>query len=196
MSAFRGKDLDFVMVSHGHEDHDGSLFEIAESTGAKVKGHEIYDRLIRFYPERAPNDVRKRFPASCWRCFMPESFSTNCLEYQQTRSRLKIETIEKDCSNLSKSALAYHVPGHSPDSLAIFVGGEAVLVGDTVLPNITPWPTQESFFDQVGEILKPPILLCRVCLRTEGLYQVSCKAQRDRKEFERPHCTSWPSPVL
>ena len=150
-----GKDLDFVMVSHGHEDHDGSLFEIAESTGAKVKGHEIYDRLIRFYPERAPNDVRKRFPASCWRCFMPESFSINCLEYQQTRSRLKIETIEKDCSNLSKSALAYHVPGHSPDSLAIFVGGEAVLVGDTVLPDITPWPTQESFFDHVGEILKP-----------------------------------------
>ena len=150
-----GKDLDFVMVSHGHEDHDGSLFEIAESTGAKVKGHDIYDRLIRFYPDRAPNDVRKRFPASCWRCFMPESFSTkNCLEYQQTRSRLKIEIIENEC-NLSQSAFSYHVPGHSPDSLAIFVGGEAVLVGDTVLPDITPWPTQESFFDQVREILKP-----------------------------------------
>lgn len=151
-----GKDIAFVMVSHGHEDHDGSLFEIAESTGAKVKGHDIYDRLIRFYPERAAYDARKQFPASCWRCFMPESFSTkNCLEYQQTRSRLKIEAIENRCSNLSKSALSYHVPGHSPDSLAIFVGGEAVLVGDTVLPDITPWPTQESFFDQVREILKP-----------------------------------------
>ncbi len=150
-----GKDLDFVMVSHGHEDHDGSLFKIAESTGAKVKGLDIYDRLIRFYPERAAYDSTKRFPASCWRCFMPESFSTkNCFEYQQTRSRLKIETIENEC-NLSKSALSYHVPGHSPDSLAIFVGGEAVLVGDTVLPDITPWPSQESFFDQVREILKP-----------------------------------------
>lgn len=151
-----GKDIDFLMVSHGHEDHDGSLFEIAESTGARVKGHDIYDRLIRFYSERGPYDSRKDFPASCWRCFMPESFSKkNCIEYQKTRSLLKIETIENECNNLTESALAYHVPGHTPDSLAIFVGGEAVLVGDTVLPNITPWPSQEAFFDHVREILKP-----------------------------------------
>ncbi|MCJ7684288.1 MAG: hypothetical protein MUO68_08330, partial [Desulfobacteraceae bacterium] len=84
------------------------------------------------------------------------SFSTeHCVEYQKARSRLKIETIEGDCSRLSESAVAYHVPGHSPDSLAIFVGDEAVLVGDTVLPDITPWPSQESFFDQVRGILNP-----------------------------------------
>ena len=151
-----GRDINFVMVSHGHEDHDGSLSEIAERTGAKVKCHDIYDRLIRFYPERAPDDVRKNFPASCWRCFMPQSFSTeHCIEYQKARSRLKIETIKDEWNNLSESAVAYHVPGHSPDSLAIFVGGEAVLVGDTVLPDITPWPSQEAFFDQVRGILNP-----------------------------------------
>ncbi|MBC8417327.1 MAG: MBL fold metallo-hydrolase [Desulfobacteraceae bacterium] len=151
-----GRDIDFVMVSHGHEDHDGSLSEIAERTGAKVKCHDIYDRLIRFYPERAPDDARKSFPASCWRCFMPPSFSTeHCTEYQKARSRLKIETIGDDGSNLSENAVVYHVPGHSPDSMAVFVGSEAVLVGDTVLPDITPWPSQEAFFDQVQGILSP-----------------------------------------
>jgi len=33
-----GEHIDFVMVSHGHEDHDGSLSKITESTGAKLKG--------------------------------------------------------------------------------------------------------------------------------------------------------------
>ena len=151
-----GRDIDSVMVSHGHEDHDGALSEMAESTGARVRCHEIYDRLIRFYPDRAPNDARKNFPASCWRCFMPQSFSTeHCVKYQKARSQLKIETIEGERSRLSENAVAYHVPGHSPDSLAIFVGDEAVLVGDTVLPDITPWPSQESFFDQVRGILNP-----------------------------------------
>ncbi|MDY7034832.1 MAG: MBL fold metallo-hydrolase, partial [Thermodesulfobacteriota bacterium] len=28
-----GKELDFVVISHGHEDHDGGLPEIVESTG-------------------------------------------------------------------------------------------------------------------------------------------------------------------
>ena len=68
-----GSDLDFVMVSHGHEDHDGALSEIAEATGARVRCHEIYDRLIRFYPDMALDDVRKnsRHPAGDVLCPCP-----------------------------------------------------------------------------------------------------------------------------
>jgi hypothetical protein len=39
--------------------------------------------------------------------------------------------------------------------LAILAGGEALIVGDTVLPQITPIPSREAFFDQVREILAP-----------------------------------------
>jgi glyoxylase-like metal-dependent hydrolase (beta-lactamase superfamily II) len=151
-----GTDLDFVIVSHGHEDHDGSLAEIVDYTKARVKAHYIYDRLIRYYPERAPTDVRKNFPASCWRCFMPESFtSEHCIDYQRSRSGLKIESIKDSCHKLDGNTFAYHVPGHSPDSLAIVLGGEAILVGDTVLPDITPWPSQEKIFENVRDILQP-----------------------------------------
>ncbi len=56
---------------------------------------------------------------------------------------------------MSRNAIAHHVPGHSPDALAIFVGDEALLVGDTVLPGITPWPSQEAFYHPVKRILSP-----------------------------------------
>ena len=149
-----GDTVEFIVLSHGHEDHDGGLFEMVESTGAKVKAHRIYDRLIRFYPTAAPAGVNKDFPASCWHCFMPESFSNqHCVDYHQERSRLKIERIGDGCCTIGKAIHTYHVPGHSPDALAILVGGEAIIVGDTVLPQITPFPSREAFFDQVREIL-------------------------------------------
>ena len=47
------KDLEFVLISHSHEDHDGGLAELIESTHLKVKAHAIYDLLIRQYPEDA-----------------------------------------------------------------------------------------------------------------------------------------------
>ena len=151
-------DLDFVILSHGHEDHDGGLAEIVKTIRARVKAHWIYDRLIRFYPEHAPVNHRKHFPATCWRCFMPESFSNeHCLLYQQERGRLTIETISDGDSKLSQNTQIYHLPGHSPDAIAIVVNDEVIIVGDTVLPGITPIPSREDFFEDVREILKPHI---------------------------------------
>ncbi len=156
LAGVSGNELDFVVLSHGHEDHDGGLFEIVESTGARVKAHAVYDRLIRIYPTQSPPGVNKDFPASCWRCFLPESFTNqNCLEYHQERNRLEIEEIGDGRRSLTKGISTFHIPGHSPDSLAILIGEEALIVGDTVLPDITPIPTQEAFFDKVCGILGP-----------------------------------------
>ena len=49
----------------------------------------------------------------------------------------------------------YHLPGHSPDCLAVLLGDEAIIVGDIVLPDITPWPTREDVFDEVADVIKP-----------------------------------------
>jgi glyoxylase-like metal-dependent hydrolase (beta-lactamase superfamily II) len=150
------RDLDFLVLSHGHEDHDGGLCDVARSTGVPVKAHRIYECLIRFHPAKAPENARKDFPASCWHCFMPESFCNQKFQvYHRGRNGLEIETIGEGQGNLSEAIQTYHVPGHSPDALALLVGEEAILVGDTVLPDITPFPTREAFFHQVRGILPP-----------------------------------------
>ena len=92
----RGKDLDFVLISHGHEDHDGGLAELVAATGIPVKAHSIYEKLIRNYPEKAPFPFKKAFSASCWHCFMPESFTqVHCHDYHQERNALEIEKIDR-----------------------------------------------------------------------------------------------------
>jgi glyoxylase-like metal-dependent hydrolase (beta-lactamase superfamily II) len=150
------KDLEFVLISHSHEDHDGGLAELVESTQLKVKAHAVYDLLIRQYPEDAPGGHRENFPAKCWHCPMPESFwSNNCLGYHRVLKDLKVDKIGSGETMLANDIHSYHLAGHSPDCLAVMLGEEAIIVGDIVLPQISPWPTRLALFDEVADVIKP-----------------------------------------
>jgi glyoxylase-like metal-dependent hydrolase (beta-lactamase superfamily II) len=150
------QDLEYVLISHGHEDHDGGLAELVKSTHLNVKAHGIYELLIHKYPDLAPPDHKAEFPAKCWHCPMPESFYTkNCLEYHQVLQELEIDAIGDGQNGLGPEVHSYHLPGHSPDCLAVLLGTEAIIVGDIVLPDISPWPTREAMYDEVVEVIQP-----------------------------------------
>jgi len=155
-AGIRIKDLDFVLISHSHEDHDGGLAELIEATQLKVKAHAVYDLLIRQYPEKAPAGHRKSFPAKCWHCPMPESFwSKNCLEYHRVLKDLPVDSIGDGEKMLTEGIRCFHLAGHSPDCLAVLLGEEAIIVGDIVLPDISPWPTRLALFDEVADVISP-----------------------------------------
>jgi len=152
-SGFDPYELELVVLSHGHEDHDGGLFELIERTGARIVAHEIYRRLIRPYPQKAPSE-KKDFPAACWQCPMPESFwKKNCVQYHKERAGLAVDGLDVSGKNLADGISVFHVPGHSPDSLSFLIDKEAILVGDTILPGITPHPTREHAFSMTKDIL-------------------------------------------
>jgi len=149
-------DLAYVLISHGHEDHDGGLAELIKLTSLKVKAHTVYDLLIRQYPDRAPKGYKEHFPAKCWHCFMPESFyKENCLGYHAVLQTLEVEGIGDGLETIDNNISTHHLPGHSPDCLGVMLGNEALLVGDVVLPDITPWPTCLEQYDEVAAILQP-----------------------------------------
>jgi len=148
-------DLGFVLISHGHEDHDGGLAELVTMTSLSVRAHPIYSLLIRQYPDVAPADHKRHFPAKCWHCFMPESFFTaNCLGYHRLLQHLEVEAVGSGSSPLCTDVVTCHLPGHSPDCLAVILGEEAVIVGDILLPQITPWPTRLEMYDEIAGVVK------------------------------------------
>ena len=152
----RPSDLDFVLISHGHEDHDGGLAELMETTSLKVRAHAIYDLLIRQYPKMSPVGYKQHFPAKCWHCFMPESFyTTHCLEYHRMLHQLEVEAVGNGANSLGADIVTCHLPGHSPDCLAVILGEEAVIVGDILLPQITPWPTRLEMYSEIAGVVGP-----------------------------------------
>ena len=87
---------------------------------------------------------------------MPASFyEENCRGYHRVLQGLDIERIGDETTELDNGVATMHLPGHSPDSLAVMLNDEALIVGDVVLPDITPWPTRLEQYEEVSGILAP-----------------------------------------
>ena len=150
------QNLEGITLSHGHEDHDGGLAELTRKTGVTAWVHPIYQSLSRSYADQAPNPSKKTFSASCWHCFMPESFTQkHCVEYHRNRMEMGSRPLEGSTLPFDPTVRVHHLPGHCPDSVAFQIGEEALIVGDTLLPDITPHPSQEAFFGWTAGILPP-----------------------------------------
>lgn len=140
-------DIDIVIPTHSHEDHDGNVVEILNASGAELWAHEIYGRLIRYYPHIKEGAIHPHLPGSCRLCIMPEKFIEHCLNYHQKRSLLNIDFQIGDEQSSPEDSLSFvFTPGHTSDSVCVLLEDEVLFTGDTLLPDITPHPSRAHAF--------------------------------------------------
>ena len=152
-TGFPIQSLKKIVLSHGHEDHDGGLPKLAEITGARIMAHPIYEKLIRLVPEKIPEGINQSFPPSCWHCPMPATFvNENCAEYHKNRHALSIEDICGTDNPLGEGIDVIHLPGHSPDAVAVLINPDIVFVGDNVLPHISPMPSRNESYQLLAGV--------------------------------------------
>jgi len=141
-AGFDIRDIIRVIVTHGHEDHDGNLPEVLEASGAELWAHFAFDNMVAYHPDVDDNAAHPDFPGSCRTCLMPEQFNTVCRPYHLKRSKLKAAHQVKEGADSPDSRFRFLLtPGHSPDSMCGIFEGEAVFGGDTLLATITPHPS-------------------------------------------------------
>ncbi|UCH50832.1 MAG: MBL fold metallo-hydrolase [Chloroflexota bacterium] len=149
-------DIDRIIITHSHEDHDGNLAEIISVAQAELWAHKIYRQMISYHPNIRDGATHPELPGSCRLCRMPESFYyENCVPYHRARSSLKIDVAIEDDQKLPDGDLNFlFTPGHSPDALCIILDEEVIFTGDTLLPGITSHPSLAYDF-KVNHLILP-----------------------------------------
>lgn len=141
-AGFAVKDIKRVIVSHGHEDHDGNLLELMAAGGAELWAHFAFENMAAYHEDIHDGAAHPEFPGSCRTCLLPDQFNENCRPYHRRRSRVKATHRIKEGEPSPDSRFRFLLtPGHSPDSLCAIFEDEVVFSGDTLLASITPHPS-------------------------------------------------------
>jgi len=147
-------DIDRIIITHSHEDHDGNLAEIFPSVQGELWAHSIYRQMISYHPHIKDGAKHPDLPGSCRQCIMAEKLYSTCMPYHRRRSLLDIDfPIDGDQRRLGDSLSFIFTPGHSPDAICVVLEDEVIFTGDTLLPDITPHPTLSGTFEVNRRIL-------------------------------------------
>ena len=136
-------DIDRIIITHSHEDHDGNLADLLPASQAQLWAHQIYSQMIAYHPRAKDGARYPELPGSCRMCYMPDVIRQQCLPYHQKRSTLKLDFVIQDGESMADDGLRFlFTPGHSPDSICVVLDDEVIFTGDAILP----MTRQESSF--------------------------------------------------
>lgn len=125
---FKIKDISLIIVTHVHNDHVGSLYEIKERSNAKILVHKNeVNNLASGYT---------KFPKGTY-IFSKiiSKFANNLLFSKNQFKPVKADIIIKDSFDLNEYGVngeVFYTPGHTDGSISVIVDNKHLIVGDTL----------------------------------------------------------------
>jgi glyoxylase-like metal-dependent hydrolase (beta-lactamase superfamily II) len=172
-AGFAVRDIDRVVLSHGHADHDGSTAQLLSEAGASLWAHGVYASLLPYDPwevqDRAASELyaeMARLVRQSTAGWEGDDHPSRNGSYLESRKGLEVDHATRD-GEVFGDARVVHAPGHTPDSLCLMLDG-VVFTGDHILPEITPHPTTRAAFrEDVAQNVPPEYREARVSLGLE-----------------------------
>lgn len=149
--AFDVKNIEHILITHGHIDHFGGVAHMVEQTGALVGIHALDRRVLTNYEERvivATKDLRVYLERAGVRSdYIPTLIDMYSFAKRHVRSVGVDFILEED--GMFEGMKFYHTPGHCPGQVCILIG-DVLISADHVLARTTPHQSPESITNYTG----------------------------------------------
>lgn len=145
------KDVERIIISHGHIDHFGGLAFVKEHTDAAVGIHELDRRVLTNYEERVVV-ATKALGIYFERAGIKPSLRETLFDMYGFAKK-HVTSIDVDFSLVDEGVIDgmefIHTPGHCPGQVCIRLG-DVLLSADHVLSRTTPHQSPESITHYMG----------------------------------------------